>query len=275
MDAGHALSVDPALAIADSSAQYGAYQTAITEYKRYLFFHTQPDSERSLTLFKLAQSYRQINNMEEAIRACRESIQICRDVGKRDRRTLRLCLWYIEFHHDDLAETTLREMTNEAADSPTRNKSLLLTFLLQAQKGEWSRAVESLEKFRPADALETEIQKNLLEILDQQPRTRSPALAGWLSTCVPGSGQIYAGDYRNGLNAFILNSLVGYQTVRFVMDEKYAGAFMTGRYLFWRYYSGNRYHAARLAGEYNRRESRCYQLRLFDCARPLFMNQKN
>jgi hypothetical protein len=43
----------------------------------------------------------------------------------------------------------------------------------------------------------------------QNIRTKSPFLSGVLSAVIPGSGYIYAGEVKEGLSAFLVNSLLG------------------------------------------------------------------
>ena len=81
--------------------------------------------------------------------------------------------------------------------------------------------------------------------------SKSPQLAGWLSTVVPGSGQFYAGKVKEGILAAALNGTFIYLVVDAIRDRRYvdsAGLFFVG----WQFYWGNRTSAQQLASEYNK-----------------------
>ena len=90
-----------------------------------------------------------------------------------------------------------------------------------------------------------------------RPHGKSRRLARWLSTFVPGSGQIYAGDIGDGLNALCVNLLFGLPL---------SGSLRDGRYFevtaelpqFLRYYEGNRDNAGKQVDRYNDRLNRRY-----------------
>jgi TM2 domain-containing membrane protein YozV len=81
---------------------------------------------------------------------------------------------------------------------------------------------------------------------------KSPTLARWMSTFLPGSGQIYAGKITNGLISTAFNAAFIYLLVDSIRDKRYvdtAGIYMIGARFYW----GNIYNAAQSALEYNRR----------------------
>jgi hypothetical protein len=81
----------------------------------------------------------------------------------------------------------------------------------------------------------------------------SPVAAQWMSTFLPGLGQMYARDVRNGCNALAISVATGYLLVQSVMNGYFQEALLTDVTLFWRYYSGNRWRAMESAERYNER----------------------
>jgi len=61
-----------------------------------------------------------------------------------------------------------------------------------------------------------------------------------LSTILPGLGQIYAGEIGAGINAFLLNTSLGYICFHSLKNSNYFDSIFYFTTLFWRYYSGNR-----------------------------------
>ena len=84
-------------------------------------------------------------------------------------------------------------------------------------------------------------------LMRQAERTarKSPKTARILSTVLPGAGQFYAGDFKNGLNSLILNALLGYWFVSTGISYSLVDAFATVTPWFFRYYGGG----VRRAGE--------------------------
>jgi TM2 domain-containing membrane protein YozV len=88
-----------------------------------------------------------------------------------------------------------------------------------------------------------------LDLYRERPR-KSRLLAGTLSTVIPGSGQMYAGRYRDGLVAFTVSSLFIAGTVVALNDENYPLAAIAG-IVGLPFYVGNIYGAANAADKYN------------------------
>jgi tetratricopeptide (TPR) repeat protein len=89
------------------------------------------------------------------------------------------------------------------------------------------------------------------EIKSAQPLpSKSPALAGIMSALIPGSGQVYAERYYDGLVSFVLNAAFLYLAVEgYNSGNNSTGLFFSVIELGW--YSGNIYSAVRSAHKYN------------------------
>ena len=76
-------------------------------------------------------------------------------------------------------------------------------------------------------------------------------MAGWLSTVVPGSGQLYVGSVKEGVLAAALSGTFIYLAVDAIRERRYVDC--TGIALVgWQFYWGNRINARQLASEYNK-----------------------
>jgi TM2 domain-containing membrane protein YozV len=67
---------------------------------------------------------------------------------------------------------------------------------------------------------------------------KSPKTARWLSVVLPGAGQFYAGDVKNGLNSLLLNAALGYWFVSTGISYTYIDAAATVAPWLFRYYGG-------------------------------------
>lgn len=74
---------------------------------------------------------------------------------------------------------------------------------------------------------------------------KSPKTARILSTFLPGAGQFYAGDIKNGINSLLLNALLGYWFVATGVSFTFVDAAATVTPWLFRYYGGG----IRRAGE--------------------------
>jgi tetratricopeptide (TPR) repeat protein len=74
---------------------------------------------------------------------------------------------------------------------------------------------------------------------------KSPKTARILSMILPGAGQFYAGDIKNGLNSLLLNGLLGYWFVATGLSYTFVDAAATVTPWLFRYYGGG----VRRAGE--------------------------
>lgn len=74
---------------------------------------------------------------------------------------------------------------------------------------------------------------------------KSPKTARWLSTFLPGAGQFYAGDIKNGINSMLLNALLGYWFVATGVSYTFVDAAASISPWLFRYYGGG----IRRAGE--------------------------
>jgi hypothetical protein len=87
-------------------------------------------------------------------------------------------------------------------------------------------------------------------------RTKSPALAKWLSIFLPGSGQIYCGEWIDGLNALALSVATGYLLVGNILEKRIQEVALNSLFLFNRFYQGDKDNAVSLALRSNERLNR-------------------
>jgi hypothetical protein len=104
----------------------------------------------------------------------------------------------------------------------------------------------------------------ILATLERRPTAKSPTLAKWLSTFVPGSGQLYVGASLSALNAFGLNCLTGYFLWDELRKDNLRDSALFASLVWFRYYQGNRTKAQALAEGANRNYQELTMRRIFD-----------
>jgi len=242
---------DPALRMGDLYAGKGAFDQAITEYKRVLFFN-QDEGIASSVHSKIASCYQAQRQWTETIFHLRRSIQTATSLAEIEDREFDLIAALLAVGRDSEAELHLLRL-REYSQLDTRRVSLYLC-VTQTYRGHWEKAAEELRgAFSAGDIEDVQLKEQVekLELLfaeAQHTRRRSPGGAAWLSTAVPGAGQLYAGDPWDALNAFAVNAGLVALIFAALKQEWYLEGALLLLYPLRRYYLGNR-NNARLAAE--------------------------
>jgi tetratricopeptide (TPR) repeat protein len=102
----------------------------------------------------------------------------------------------------------------------------------------FDQAENHLAQLLPADATQDRQQLHKLMQKAKRYARKKPRTARIMSMIVPGSGQFYAGDFKNGLNSLVLNGLLVTWFVHTSMTVSFLDAGMSvGSWVF-RYYGG-------------------------------------
>lgn len=245
---------------AEQLFESGDYQAARREYKRFLFY--QPDTEfKDLADYRIAQSYYYQNQPERAEHLFREFLDVHLDSPFRSQSRLMIARLHFDAAAYSLARTTLFELLHSSKDTDVVATSRYLRGWCYIYTGDWNKAITEL---RQVDALQTDVphRKNarlLANTLFQKTPLpyKSPQMAGWFSTIIPGSGQFYVGKVKEGLLAAALSGTFIYLAADAARERRYvdcAGISLVGWYFYW----GNRTNAQRLASEYNAQREQAF-----------------
>jgi hypothetical protein len=83
----------------------------------------------------------------------------------------------------------------------------------------------------------------------------SPKIAYWMSVVIPGSGQLYAGDIKNGMNSFVLSIGLAILTYNIAVSKSILDALITA-FPWWQRYHIGGYNAAKRIAINKRQENR-------------------
>lgn len=227
----------------------GNFDAAITEYKRFLFFHPN-DPRMGETHRNIGIAYREQRHWEEAVGAMRTAVQYALDLEEQSEYQLDLAVILIANQNYDLGRLELIKARMRNPATPVHRRTLFLEAVAFIYQFRWAEARNVLRHYTTDEKLDT-----LLENAVNLPQ-KSARLAKVLSTILPGSGQVYAGDWRNGLNALALNGVLGYLTVDTVLARHYLDAALLGGAVFSRYYRGNIFRSDEAVKHFNTHQSR-------------------
>jgi len=246
------------LALADRLMELGSYDEAITEYKRFIFFN--PRGEHTgYALYRMGLAYRACHNWQGAIDAFRASILTTEDTGIADERRIVLATTLIASGNYSLARLELLKVSEFSKYESLRLKSLYFGGIASLYMFDWDAAREAFSSFysveagfkpAPTGRMRERAREIDSALLKAGQSYKSIRLARFLSTIFPGLGQIYAGDWRDGLNALALNGLTIGFLANAIYRRDYRDAVLISSISI-RYYIGNIYKAEVDVRKYN------------------------
>lgn len=237
------------LALGDHFSKLENYDAAITEYKRFLFFH--PDDARAASAYqKIGLAYRTQGLWREAISMMRNAVLHALNHEEKSEYQLELAVTLIASQNYDLARFELIRVTMRTNSGPLYQRALFLQAVALIYQFQWEEAREVLRHYTTDEMLD-----KLLDKAVNLPQ-KSPKVAKVLSAILPGAGQVYAGNWRDGLNALALNGVFGFVAVDSVLDRHYVNAVTWTYFIFQRYYLGNLYQADKAVDDFNDDTSR-------------------
>jgi tetratricopeptide (TPR) repeat protein len=247
---------DPVLELADQLFTAGQFDEAITEYKRYLFFHAEdPENAAGYAYSQIGLSYRGQGLWGDAIAMLQKSVQAEIREDVRDERRVALGVTLIACGRYDQAEFTLLKVEMFSASESAIRKAVFFRGISALYTSKWEVARETFHNYFGGQTPEmAAIRKQIEELIGEagNQKYKSPRLARALSTIVPGLGQIYASDLAGGFNAILIIAATGYLCVSDLVQKRILDAIFTSTFLFERFYSGNRQNAEDAAKRYNR-----------------------
>ena len=245
---------------ADQLFESGDYQAARRAYKRLLFYH--PDTQlRDVADYRIAEIHYHQNLPELAERGFREFSDVHPNSPLRFRSRLMLGQLHFDAAKYALARTMLFELLNASQDVEVITAARYLRGWCYVHTSDWNKAITEFRQASASgtDPLERKKARQLADtVLNETPLSlKSPEMAGWLSTIIPGSGQAYVGSVKDGVLAAAVTGALIYLAVDAVRERRYidcAGISLVGCHFYW----GNRTDAQRLAAEYNTQREQAF-----------------
>ena len=239
---------------AEQLFESGDYQAARREYKRLLFY--QPDTEfTDVANYRIAQSYYYQNEPDRAERLFHEFSAIHPNSPLRFQSQLMLGQLHFDAGEYSQARSSLFELLHASTEPEVVAAAHYLRGWCYIRTTDWNKAISELRQVNtsPMGVFRGKKASELADtLLAETPLpSKSPQVAGWLSTVVPGSGQLYAGKVKEGVLAAALSGAFIYLAVDAIRERRYidcAGISLVG----WQFYWGNRTSAQQLASEYNK-----------------------
>lgn len=250
---------DQALKLAENFYSSGNYFQAITEYKRFLFLNTNLESNLLCDIyFKIGMSYCHQKLWDKGREAIEKAIYYANDERKKDEMRINLAIVMTANGSYSDAEYLLLKVEMFSSDVGLKRKAAFFRAISSIYSYKWKEAREAFAiYFENSVGEEMEMYKEIDTILlkAESLKYRSPKVAKTLSTILPGTGQIYSGDLQNGVNAMVINLLIGYFLANELLEKKIKDFIFDFLYLH-RFYKGNIKGAERSAERHNQKINR-------------------
>jgi len=214
------------------------YFEAVTEFKRQLYFNQ--SGKQDELLYKMATAYYQGEQSHLAEDPLIEAVTNS-ESSITDRKCLKLLATIHWENYDyEAMRTTLGIISNQS-DSTLQNQIAYITAWTYIYQADWQRGIEYLGSvnFTDVSGLIDDIEN--VHTVPQKSRN----LASLMSNIIPGSGQVYAGDYQNALYSFLLVGSVEASIIWNIIEKAYFIAATKYMFLFSRYSQGGMKNLAR------------------------------
>ena len=236
------------------------YNSAILEYKRYLFFNKQSNNSTT-ALLELYKSYQAIEDWPNAFSTIEKAYLSTNDDSLKDRIYIDKAILLISKGKIQRSEIILTKISKYTNYEKIKRESYYWLGLGHLYSCKWMEAKNIMKKYygesynQYLDSIF--INSNKLDL-------KSPQRARLFSLFIPGLGQIYSKDYKNGMNSLILNSLTSYFLFNSIIDKKYLDALIIYYTPFERYYWGSSRNAELIANNYNQKISKQFAESVFN-----------
>ena len=199
------------LKFADFLYAQGDYLRAADEYQRYLFHQSQ---ESAQIRYKIAVCYRFGGKTEQAIQGFETLLRTAPKGEFASRAYYQIGATYFLQGQFERSVQFLGEVLPRITDTRQHAEAEQLIGLSYLKQKRWSEASAVFKTLRGSDVLS--IREKAVVYHDYAEKgaglsTRSPFLAGALSTIVPGAGRLYTGRLGDTLTSLITVGLAGWQ----------------------------------------------------------------
>lgn len=235
---------------AQSRFDAGAFDEAIIEFNRFIFFFP-ADHRIPRARFKTGMAHYRAGRYLAAAAIFNLQTTDYKGLPLENEAFFMLSRSHARQGMIEQAILDLHNLLAVASDADVIDRARYELGWLHVDQGRWIQADESFSRITAdnQDRFQVDSLKQSLALSDTIP-TKNPTTAGVLSI-VPGGGQLYCGRYRDAMTAFVINAgLIWAAWEAFDNDNNALGGVIT--FVEFGFYAGNIYGAVSSAHKYNR-----------------------
>jgi tetratricopeptide (TPR) repeat protein len=251
-----AQNIETTLSLADTLKSRNQYDLATKLYTRVLFFDT---TENKSNLYKnIADCYFNQSDYEKAEKFYTYASYSAKDTQFYSLILNKVSAQIMQKKFKPALQTIFALPDSLEGDIDKQRKLYLATIYFGLEDFENSKMI--FLTLIPDTAIKA---KNRIKVIFEQKRNLyrpNPNTVYYLSSVIPGSGQLLYGDYKNSLNSLLLTGALGAVTYYTAMNYSAIDAFLSAFPWFFRYYQGGAANAEEKAiNERNRKRDFYYQ----------------
>ena len=238
-------SLDQTFQLAQTEAVTGQYELAIALFQRVLFFSDGPYRDKSF--LALAECYSHIKESDKALMF----YDLAYDNAVSD--SLANEILFKKAALKLLESRFMQALSDLFSITPIRQSDSLRLNLYLASSyfgiKDFERARSYFFGCIPPGDSSSGVQIDALFQRNEKYHRLNPKAAKIMSIIVPGSGQLYSGHIKEGLNSLLLTGGLAWLTFNTITRLSYLDAMLSVFPWFYRYYSGGLSNAGELANE--------------------------
>jgi tetratricopeptide (TPR) repeat protein len=235
---GHGQGVESAMRFADKQQRLGNFEIALKEYQRAWIFND--DNDRNTELFRnIAYTFEKSGDLERAYNYAELAYKSTNDAAERAD----LMFWCARYQLAAQAyyETIRLMLGCEAYDQESEK---LKNFYIAVAYFELSK-FQSSKKYFCRVIQDTSFVETCLS--DRKLHRPKPKTARIMSSILPGSGQVYAGNLGSALNSLVLTGSIAMIGINMYFEYSLVSALLAAGPYYQRYYMGGVKNAEHLA----------------------------
>lgn len=241
---GRTQSIEQTIAFAENQMLSGNYISAISLYQRVLFF--EKEKGRSQTYHAVGDCYFQSKEFESASKHYSLAYFSEKNDSVKSELIFKSTQCYLLLNDYNAALTELFNLPEKQTKYFERKRNFF-SAIAYWEMGYFERSEEfflkSIEEINiPA---RNEIHHHFIELRKIKINSKT---AGILSIIFPGAGQLYAGDYKNAINSFLVTTAMLALYLHVIRVYSFVDAFIAVFPWFQRYYTGGIKKAGIIAG---------------------------
>ncbi|MGL4629599.1 MAG: tetratricopeptide repeat protein [Leadbetterella sp.] len=218
--------------LANDYFEAGRYESASKIFDRVAFFDTSGITLKQIYP-KLALVAFKTEKYEQAIEYYNNSYQLADSDSVKVEFSLQKIACNLLLQQLPFAEIDILELEDRNLDSAQKSKLIAYKGILHFGKGDYNASEFFFKSVTKDSTLLHELFRKNKKIDKLKPKT-----ARILSMVFPGLGQMYAGDYKNGINSTLLTSTILFLGIRGAILNNPLDASISALPWFQRYYQG-------------------------------------
>ncbi len=229
--------IDETFRFGNNQLATGNYNNAIEAYRRVLFFDSSGVYSFEASL-NLSACYLKVNDFDKSQYYIDFAYAVCDNDSIKNELIFQKAANFIEYEFYDQSLIELMNLDSQSSEYFEKRKNFYLG-IVYFQKNEFEKSGRYFNYCIDSGYV-TEKQELccLFNEIDHIKKRYNPKLAWTLSLIIPGLGQVYCGDIKDGLNSLLLTGALGFLFLNTAINYSFLDALISVGPWYQRYFQG-------------------------------------